>query len=801
MTRQAYLRLRLTSPSNLVLLAVTGLLSCAAPATNGGGSGGGNGSGGNGNGSGGNGNGSGGSNNGSGGSNNGSGGGNSSGGNNGSGGGVSSGGSNGSGGSSAKGGSNGSGGSSSSGGSNGSGGSSSSGGSTGSGGSTSKGGSTGSGGGTSSGGSTGSGGSSTRSCPLAGANVISDLEDGMGDEEVQGGRQGWWYVFADSNGGSQTPAANSSGPIAVASVSAPLPTGDTCDMYAMHSTATGHAASNTSNYEGFGVSLDQIMPPPTGTTAKTKMPYDVSSYTGISFNIKSGSGTAPPVWFELGTLNNQPQPDGTIKTSDGTSGGTVSAPSSNGTDEYNTRGVLIKNLGTTWTQVYVPFGILGPRYLPAGNASVCSNSAVKCEAPPFKPTDVLGLQFSVYPQFSTSTLNYDLWVDDVSFYTGSNGLASFTAGALAVDGSVGSCTKPAGAAMKYLTNMYANWKSTFVTGSGSSTRVQRPENADDTVSEGIAYGMLLAVNFNDQALFDNLWSYEQAHKISASGSNLMTWCIDGGSGGMGSQCSATGGSATDADEDMAFALLLAGKQWGGSYTSTGTSLIGDIWSHDIDTSSNLPTGGSNYGSTSSKVTNPSYFAPAYYRIFATVDSGHAWGSVVTAVYSAISSIAGKATKAGLLPAWCSSNCTAVGSNGGSDDSYYQYDAHRVPWRLGIDACWNGVTTGNSFLMNNASFFTSQSSAGVGRVQDIYLLSGTPNSDSAPNSMSAIGTAGVGAMAVGNSFASTAYQFLLDASYSPASTIPDSNGRVSYSYFNATVGLLTALTMSGNFNHP
>jgi hypothetical protein len=148
----------------------------------------------------------------------------------------------------------------------------------------------------------------------------------------------------------------------------------------------------------------------------------------------------------------------------------------------------------------------------------------------------------------------------------------------------------------------------------------------------------------------------------------------------------------------------------------------------------------------------------------------------------------------------------AGGGGYTDAAIYQYDAHRVPWRLGLDACWNGTTSGNTVLTNNAKFFQSIASpssggGGVGRIQDIYTLTGTINSDAGPNSMSAVGTAGVGAMAVGSAFATTAYQFILDASYSPASTIPDTSGRVSYSYFNATVGLMSALTMSGNFNHP
>jgi endo-1,4-beta-D-glucanase Y len=661
------------------------------------------------------------------------------------------------------------------------------------------GGSSATGGTTGTGGATSTGGSGSQACATANANVISDFEDGTGDEDVQGGRQGWWYTFecnAASNAspacaGSQTPASNASGPVAVAAVTAPLPPGDTCDSYAMHSTGTGHSASNASDYEGFGVSLNQIMPPPTSTTAMTKKPYDVSAYDGISFNIKSGSGTAPPVWFEIGGVASTPAPDGTATNS--------------GVDEYNTRGHLFSSVGTSWTTYYVPFGTLAPRYLPASSESDCSNTSVKCQAPAWDPKNALGLQFSIYPQFSTSTLNYDLWVDDVSFYTGSNGLAgspsaSGTAHPFPIDGSVGSCTKPTGASGKFLEDAYAQWKTTFVTPCGGNC-VLRPENDNDVVSEGIGYGMLIAVMVGDKTLFDALWSYEQSHKAAG---NLMTWCLGSVKSGSGTACSQSGGSATDADEDMAFALIEAYAQWGtASYQTNAKAVISDIWSHDIDTTSMLPTGGSNYGNTSSKVTNPSYFAPAYYRIFGSSawDSGHAWSTVATNCYTAIAKVA---TSSGLLPAWCSNNCASAASNGGADDMDYQYDAHRVPWRLGIDACWNKSSvpaSGMTFLTNNSNFFENIAKAptaaggGVGRIQDIYTTGGNVNGDAEPNSMSCVGTAGVGAMAVGNAtFEQTAYQFILDASYTPDPT----TRKEAYTYFNATVGLLTALTMSGNF---
>jgi endo-1,4-beta-D-glucanase Y len=662
----------------------------------------------------------------------------------------------------------------------------------------------GAGGTTGSAGTTGTGGSVSRTCPAAGANVISDFEDGAGSEVVQGGRQGWWYVFACNASstptactqGSQTPAANASGPVAVAPVTAPLPTGDTCDSYAMHSTGVNRETDNASDpdYIGFGTSFAQVIPPP--ASGATKKPYDVSSYDGISFNIKSGSGTAPPVWLELLNTETQPSPDGTA--------------TNNAVDEFNTRGKLLSNIGTTWTTVYVPFALLAPRYLPNITESQCGNTSVNCQAPGWNPKSALGFQFAVYPQFSTSTLNYDLWVDDVSFYTGTNGLSTFTptgtpapAHPFPVDGAVGSCTKPTGASGKYLVDMYTRWKSTFVVVSGSSARIQRPENLDDTVSEGIGYGMLIAVNMGDKTLFDQLWAYEQNNKEANKG-NLMTWCVTPGGGGTGTACGqngSKGGTATDADEDMAFALVEAGKQWGGSYAATAASLISDIWSYDMDSGASLPTGGSNLGSSSSLM-NPSYFAPAYYRVFAGIDkaSGHNWSTAATNVYNAINSIEAAVGTKGLIPAWCTGSCSSLGGGGYTDASNYQYDAHRVPWRIGLDACWNsGIpAAGTTFLTKNAAFFASQATNGIGRVYDNYTMTGgAGGAMPEPNSMSAIGAAGVGAMAAGNTaFANAAWHFLLDASYTPDPT----TRATAYTYFNATVGLMTALTLSGNFSN-
>jgi hypothetical protein len=173
--------------------------------------------------------------------------------------------------------------------------------------------------------------------------------------------------------------------------------------------------------------------------------------------------------------------------------------------------------------------------------------------------------------------------------------------------------------------------------------------------------------------------------------------------------------------------------------------------------------------------------------------------VVTNVYTYIANIMAHGSANGVVPAWCQTNCTVAGGTSNPNNNDYQYDAHRVPWRIGIDACWNGAAQAKTYVSAVTTFFqgavgTGAAGPGLGNLVDIYATNGSAV-DTTHNSMSLIGTMGVGAMAAGNAaLEQRVYQFLLDASYSP-----DPVGAVTaYTYYNATVGLLTALTLSGNF---
>ena len=96
--------------------------------------------------------------------------------------------------------------------------------------------------------------------------------------------------------------------------------------------------------------------------------------------------------------------------------------------------------------------------------------------------------------------------------------------------------------------------------------------------------------------------------------------------------------------------------------------------------------------------------------------------------------------------------------------------------------------------------------GMGRIFDFYdpTTSSVPSSGItiANNSASIIGTAAVGAMADGTNlqFINDAYQAVFDLVTRGTLDTTDLTAKSPYSYYNATVGLLTLLMMTGNFSH-
>ncbi len=366
--------------------------------------------------------------------------------------------------------------------------------------------------------------------------------------------------------------------------------------------------------------------------------------------------------------------------------------------------------------------------------------------------------------------------------------------------------------------VYAAWKADLVTNQGVGTnctscfRVKRPAEPglqkDSTVSEGIGYGMIIAVYMNDQPLFDGLWRYALAHTWgSTTGSTLlMNWYIaaDGNVASTTNGGQDGSGAATDADEDIAWGLTMADKQWGGqgsltkTYLAYAQQLLGDIWKYET-INYQLPKNGSTWGDDN--CLNISYFAPAYYRVFAIVGNEQRWlNNAVPYVYQVISqslnATNGNQTN-GLVPAFSTSTGAAdkCGPTGGSTQKHwYQYDSCRTPFRIGIDACFNNSTDAKGYVAKTSSFFAPK---GVTGIVDGYELTGVDKPEFtggtyAGLSAAFIGPAGVGAMSLQSG---QNYQGFIDDVYSH---LRQNNMWTGGQYYDESWTMMSILMMTGNF---
>ena len=359
----------------------------------------------------------------------------------------------------------------------------------------------------------------------------------------------------------------------------------------------------------------------------------------------------------------------------------------------------------------------------------------------------------------------------------------------------GRCAAPAAARVADAQAAYAKWKTDLLLtdGAGGFLRVRRPNSAgaevNSTVSEGIGYGMLAAVVMNDQPTFDKLWQYSQLWR---DGNGLMTWYINA----AGTMALGTG-AASDGDEDMAFALLLADKRWGGSgslsqsYLAYATHQIDLIWQFEVDhTRADVLTPGDAFAGGA--IINISYFAPAFYRAFGRATGQTAnWARAVESTYTVLAQTLnaanGNATN-GLVPAW--STPAGVPQAPPGLPTHYQLDSCRTPFRLAQDYCWNNEPRALAYLQKISGFY---SMVGATNILDGYDLNGTPHPQFASvgnQSAAFVGPAGVGAMAT------PAYATLRDQAYTAVATLGLLAGS---QYYNESWTVLSLVMMTGLMN--
>jgi endoglucanase len=324
---------------------------------------------------------------------------------------------------------------------------------------------------------------------------------------------------------------------------------------------------------------------------------------------------------------------------------------------------------------------------------------------------------------------------------------------------------------------YKRWRAEEVVSCSGGLRVIA-EATSETKVEAMGFGMLLAAYAKDKETFDGLFTFYKS-KRTTEAMNMMAWAVtcDGFT---------DKGSATDGDIDVAFALIVASKQWsGGTYLDDAKAILTLIRDNLFKSCT--------VGGQSIYIVGPGYntiawggcdemdlmyHTPAFFRVFASVTGDAAWEKLANDTYVTLNTGAHPTT--GLVPDW--QKATGGASTNTSRVHYFGYDACRAPWRLTLDYLWNGNTQSQQWA---SKVSTWANGVGAPNIVDGYELNGTKRGTNKNSSF--LGGFAVASMARD--------QATVDAFSTELSKLNDTY------WFNINTRVLYLFTLTGNFWNP
>jgi endoglucanase len=207
-----------------------------------------------------------------------------------------------------------------------------------------------------------------------------------------------------------------------------------------------------------------------------------------------------------------------------------------------------------------------------------------------------------------------------------------------------------------------------------------------STSEGQAYAMLRAVWLGDRVVFDKAYAWGREN-LNAGVRQDRLWAWKWGKSPEGRWQVLDPAFASDADQDVALALILASEVWKDErYQKDARAILADLWrlgTYEAHGRRLLLAGDTLCSGHVCKL-NPSYYAPYAYRVFAAYDKARNWQGLVDSSYFLLAQAA-QATETGLPPDWLLfDKTTARFSLPEGKESAFSYDALRVHWRVAMD---------------------------------------------------------------------------------------------------------------------
>jgi len=212
----------------------------------------------------------------------------------------------------------------------------------------------------------------------------------------------------------------------------------------------------------------------------------------------------------------------------------------------------------------------------------------------------------------------------------------------------------------------------------------------DARSEGISYGMMMAVQMDRKDIFDRLWTFAKRNMYMTEGvhQGYFAWSV-GPDGKKNAQ-----GPAPDGEEYFAMALFFAKERWGdGQEPYDYEKQARDILNHCLHQDKLVDGGYTMWNLDNHQIkfvpevefTDPSYHLPHFYELFAqrANESDKAfWKKAAETSVEFLKSTPHKET--GMTPEYSEYNGNPRRLF--RDEEFYS-DAYRVAMNMGLDALW------------------------------------------------------------------------------------------------------------------
>lgn len=350
--------------------------------------------------------------------------------------------------------------------------------------------------------------------------------------------------------------------------------------------------------------------------------------------------------------------------------------------------------------------------------------------------------------------------------------------------------------------VYERWKKNYLTediGKKGQYYIKYQSTGAVTCSEAHGYGMvtiayMAGADAKAKHYFDGMFHFFKAHP-SKGNPRLMNWqqaVKDGKVVSIG------GSSATDGDMDIAYALLLADKQWGSNgeinYKAEAISIINALKESIVHAKyKTLKMGdwAGVEGARSTDGTRPSDFMLQHLKSYQKATNDAIWGIVTKNSYHVVNHIFnGFSAQTGLLPDFAEYKdgnfIPAIGKLlEAPTDGCYSYNAARTPWRLATDYLTTGDTSAKTQLTMLNSWVRRETSNDPGHIRSGYQLNGQ--------------------MMAGRDYQDLTYQspFMVSAMIDSKNQqwlnkLWDNAVKNNKSYFGDSITMLCMITASGNW---